>query len=108
MIVRNITFEASTTASRAWTPRRNTDGAWAGTGEWDTDTTRDLPARERAYGSTTTNPDVATADGALQTYFSNKYQVHDGRLDIADASDLVTVSYRDRFRDRHDETMLIG
>ena len=45
-------------------------------------------------------------DSAQPVYFGRPYQVHDGLVDITNASDLVTVSYN-RLHD-HDKTMLIG
>jgi pectate lyase len=42
----------------------------------------------------------------LAIYFGRLFQVHDGEVDITNASDLVTVSYN-RFLD-HDKVMLIG
>ena len=45
-------------------------------------------------------------DATLPIIFNENYQIHDGLLDITNASDRVTVSYN-RFLD-HDKTMLIG
>ena len=50
--------------------------------------------------------DGTNLDSDQPSYFGRPYQVHDGLLDITNASDLVTVSYN-RFHD-HDKTMLIG
>ena len=50
--------------------------------------------------------DRDTADATLPQYFGVLFQVHDGLLDITNASDLVTVSWN-RFRN-HDKMMLIG
>ena len=47
-----------------------------------------------------------TADETLPVYFGRIFQVHDGQLDITNASDLVTVSWNE-FED-HDKVMLIG
>ncbi|WP_104127741.1 polysaccharide lyase family 1 protein [Cryobacterium sp. Y57] len=43
---------------------------------------------------------------SLPTYFGQKYEVHDGLLDITNESDLVTVSWN-TFTD-HDKVMIIG
>ena len=50
--------------------------------------------------------DKESKDETLPQYFGVLFQVHDGLLDITNASDLVTVSWN-RFRN-HDKTMLIG
>ena len=50
--------------------------------------------------------DRDTADATQPKYFGVLFQVHDGLLDITNASDLVTVSWN-RFRN-HDKMMLIG
>jgi pectate lyase len=50
--------------------------------------------------------DGAHPDSAQPVYFGRPFQVHDGALDITNASDLVTVSWN-RF-ENHDKTMLIG
>jgi pectate lyase len=50
--------------------------------------------------------DRATADSTLPVYFGRLFQVHDGQLDITNASDLVTVSWN-RF-ENHEKVMLIG
>ena len=107
VIVRNITFEDVYDCFPAWTPRRNADGTWAGTGDWDAEYDAiSLRESEGVWVDHNEFRDVATADSTLPTYFGSKYQVHDGHLDITNASDLVTASYN-RFRD-HDKTMLIG
>jgi len=43
---------------------------------------------------------------ALPEYFGQRFEVHDGLLDVTHGSDLVTVSYSEF--DDHDKTMLIG
>ena len=50
--------------------------------------------------------DRETADSKAPTYFGRHFEMHDGELDITNASDLVTVSWN-RFQN-HDKTMLIG
>ena len=107
VIVRNITFEDVYDCFPAWTPRRNADGTWAGTGDWDAEYDAiSLRESEGVWVDHNEFRDVATADSTLPTYFGSKYQVHDGHLDITNASDLVTASYN-RFRD-HDKTMLVS
>jgi pectate lyase len=50
--------------------------------------------------------DLDTADDKLPQYFGVLYQIHDGLLDITNASNYVTVSWN-RF-ENHDKVMLIG
>ena len=37
IIIRHLTFEDTYDCFPAWTPTRNADGSWAGTGEWDSE-----------------------------------------------------------------------
>src|SRR4029077_2876997 len=50
--------------------------------------------------------DLKTRDDTQPVYFGQRYQVHDGHLDITNQSDFVTVSWN-QFTS-HDKTMLIG
>jgi pectate lyase len=107
IIIRNITFEDTYDCFPAWTPEKNADGTWSGTGEWeslyDAISLRDS---ERLWIDHNEFRDVTTADHLQPAYFGAKFQVHDGLVDITNASDRVTVSWN-RFAD-HDKTMLIG
>ncbi len=107
IIIRNITFEDVYDCFPAWTPNRNPDGTWAGTGAWDSEYDAiSLRETERVWIDHNEFRDRAIIDSTLPTYFNAKYQMHDGLVDITNASDRVTVSYN-RFVN-HDKTMLIG
>ena len=107
VIVRNITFEDVYDCFPAWSPAKNADGTWSGTGEWNSEYDAiALREAERVWIDHNAFRDVETADSTLPTVFGAKYQIHDGHLDITNASDRVTVSWN-RFLD-HDKTMLIG
>jgi pectate lyase len=107
IIIRHITFEDTFDCFPAWTPTRNADGSWAGTGSWDAEYDAiSLRDTERVWIDHNEFRDRETVDSTLPTYFGAKYQIHDGLLDITNASDRVTVSWN-RFLN-HDKTMLIG
>jgi pectate lyase len=107
VIVRNITFEDVFDCFPAWTPTRNADGTWAGTGAWDSEYDAiSLRDTEHVWIDHNEFRDRTTIDNTLPTIFGAMYQIHDGLVDITNASDLVTVSFN-RFVN-HDKTMLIG
>jgi len=107
IIIRNITFEDTFDCFPAWTPTRNADGTWAGTGSWDSEYDAiSLRDSEHVWIDHNEFRDRETIDSTLPTIFNAKYQIHDGLVDITNASDLVTVSFN-RFVN-HDKTMLIG
>jgi pectate lyase len=107
VIIRNITFEDVYDCFPAWAPDRNADGTWPGTGEWNAEYDAiSLRETERVWIDHNEFRDRETLDATLPTIFNELYQIHDGLLDITNASDRVTVSYN-RFLD-HDKTMLIG
>jgi pectate lyase len=107
IIIRNITFEDVYDCFPAWAPDRNADGTWPGTGEWNAEYDAiSLRETERVWIDHNEFRDRTTLDATLPTYFNELYQIHDGLLDITNASDRVTVSYN-RFVN-HDKTMLIG
>jgi pectate lyase len=107
VIIRNITFEDVYDCFPAWTPSRNPDGTWTGTGAWDSEYDAiSLRESERVWIDHNEFRDVDTIDSTLPVHFGAKYQIHDGLVDITNASDRVTVSWN-RFVD-HDKTMLIG
>jgi len=101
IIIRNLTFQDTHDCFPQWSP---TDGAF---GNWnalyDSVSLRDS---DHVWIEHNTFEDVETADHTLPTYFGRVFQVHDGHLDITNASDLVTVSWN-RFLN-HDKMMLIG
>jgi pectate lyase len=101
VIVRNISFEDTADCFPQWSP---TDGI---TGNWNA-------AYDAISISNATHvwidhnrfADVRTRDETQPLYFGHRHQVHDGLLDITNASDFVTVSWN-HFT-AHDKTMLIG
>lgn len=101
IIIRNITFEDTYDCFPEWSPTDGETGAWNAL--YDTISLRDT---ERVWIDHNEFRDVLTADSTLPVYFGAKYQVHDGFVDITNASDRVTVSWN-RLVD-HDKTMLIG
>ena len=101
IIVRNITFEDTFDCFPQWSP---TDGALGSfNAAYDNISLRDS---NNVWIDHNMFRDRVTADSTLPSYFGVKFQMHDGLLDITNASDLVTVSWN-RFRN-HDKTMLIG
>jgi pectate lyase len=101
IIIRNVTFEDTYDCFPEWSPTDGQVGSWNAL--YDAISLRDT---ERAWIDHNEFRDVLTEDSTLPMYFGVKYQVHDGLLDITNASDRVTVSWN-RFVD-HDKTMLIG
>jgi pectate lyase len=101
VIIRNLTFQDTYDCFPQWSP---TDGAL---GNWnalyDSISLRDS---DHVWIDHNTFQDVDTKDETLPVYFGRLFQVHDGHLDITNASDLVTVSWNE-FLD-HDKVMLIG
>lgn len=100
IIVRNLTFEDTFDCFPAWDSRPN-ERNW--NAEYDAISVRDA---DRIWIDHNEFRDRLTADSTLPTYFGSLYQVHDGLLDITNASDKVTVSWN-RFVN-HDKLMLIG
>ena len=107
IIIRHLTFEDVIDCFPAWTPTRNANGTWAGTGSWDSEYDAiSLRDTEQVWIDHNDLRDRTTLDSTLPAYFNAKYQIHDGLLDITNASDRVTVSWN-RFQN-HDKVMLIG
>jgi pectate lyase len=101
VIIRGLTLTDASDCFPGWDP---TDGD---TGNWNS--AYDLISLTGATNVWIDHNDLsdgANPDSAQPVHFGRPYQVHDGALDITNASDLVTVSYN-RFHD-HDKTMLIG
>lgn len=101
IIVRNITFEDTFDCFPQWDPTDGSLGNW--NSAYDSISLRDS---DHVWIDHNTFVDRETADTTLPVYFGRLFQVHDGAVDITNASDLVTVSYN-RFTN-HDKVMLIG
>lgn len=101
IIIRNLSFEDTFDCFTAWSPTDGTLGAW--NAQYDSISLRNS---HHVWVDHNTFRDRLTADERQPDVFGVPYQVHDGALDITNASDLVTVSYN-RFVD-HDKVMLIG
>jgi len=101
IIVRNLTFQDTHDCFPQWSPRDGALGSWNAL--YDSISLRDTT---NVWVDHNTFEDRDTADSTLPIRFGVLYQVHDGLLDITNASDLVTVSWN-RF-ENHDKTMLIG
>jgi pectate lyase len=101
IIIRNITFEDTYDCFPQWAPTDGAQGSWNSL--YDSISLRDS---RNLWIDHNTFLDKATADSTLPLFFGVLFQVHDGLLDITNASDLVTVSWN-RFRN-HDKMMLIG
>jgi pectate lyase len=101
IIIRNITFQDTYDCFPEWSPDDGENGAW--NAQYDSISLRDA---NNVWIDHNTFEDRATRDDRQPRYFGVLYQVHDGLVDITNASDLVTVSWN-VFRN-HDKTMLIG
>jgi pectate lyase len=101
IIIRNLTLEDTFDCFPQWAPTDGALGSWNSL--YDNMSLRDT---NNVWIDHNTFRDKATADESLPHYFGVLFQVHDGLLDITNASDLVTVSWN-RFL-RHDKTSLIG
>lgn len=101
IIIRNVTFRDTFDCFPEWSPTDGAQGSWNAL--YDSVSLRDS---NHVWIDHNTFEDRDTADSGLQRHFGVLYQVHDGLLDITNASDLVTVSWN-RFRN-HDKMMLIG
>jgi pectate lyase len=101
IIIRNLTFRDTTDCFPEWDPTDGDNGSWNAL--YDSVSLRDTV---NVWIDHNTFEDRDTLDSGLPQHFGVLYQVHDGLLDITNASDLVTVSWN-RFRN-HDKMMLIG
>ncbi len=101
IIVRNLTFQDTFDCFPQWDPTDGSLGNW--NSAYDSVSLRDS---DHVWIDHNTFADQETADSTLPIYFGRLFQVHDGEVDITNASDLVTVSYN-RFLN-HDKVMLIG
>lgn len=101
IVVRNLTFQDTFDCFPQWDPTDGSLGNW--NSAYDSISLRDS---DHVWIDHNTFADQETADSTLPIYFGRLFQVHDGEVDITNASDLVTVSYN-RFL-THDKVMLIG
>jgi pectate lyase len=101
IIIRNLTFEDTHDCFPEWDPDDGELGSWNAL--YDSISLRNS---DHVWIDHNTFVDRETADSTLPHYFGVLYQVHDGQLDITNASDFVTVSWN-RF-ENHDKVMLIG
>ncbi len=101
IIIRNLTFQDTFDCFPAWAPTDGALGSWNAL--YDSISLRNA---DHVWVDHSTFEDRETADETLPQYFGVLFQVHDGLLDITNASDFVTVSWN-RFRN-HDKLMLIG
>ena len=101
IIVRNLTFQDTYDCFPQWAPTDGADGNWNAL--YDSISLRDS---DHVWIDHNRFEDVDTADETLPVYFGRIFQVHDGLLDITNASDLVTVSWNEFLN--HDKVMLIG
>ncbi|MGH8175012.1 MAG: pectate lyase family protein [Steroidobacter sp.] len=101
IIIRNLTFRDTFDCFPEWDPTDGDLGSWNAL--YDSISLRDT---NNVWIDHNTFEDRDTLDANQPQHFGVLYQVHDGLLDITNASDLVTVSWN-RFR-YHDKMMLIG
>ncbi|MEU3463779.1 polysaccharide lyase family 1 protein [Streptomyces sp. NPDC006733] len=101
VIVRNLGLTDTRDCFPQWDPTDGSTGNW--NSAYDALTVR---GSTHVWADHNTFGDGPHPDRTNPSYFGREYQVHDGALDITNASDLVTVEYN-RFAD-HDKTMLIG
>jgi pectate lyase len=101
IIIRNITFQDTYDCFPQWSPTDGALGSW--NAMYDSISLRET---NNVWIDHNTFEDKMTQDEDQPHYFGVLYQIHDGLLDITNASDLVTVSWN-RFR-YHDKLMLIG
>ena len=87
IIVRNITFLDTYDCFPQWSPTDGAQGNW--NAAYDSISLRD---GDHIWIDHNRFADVTTADATLPVYFGRLFQVHDGELDITNATDLVTVS----------------
>jgi len=101
IIIRNLTFQDTYDCFPEWDPTDGELGSWNAL--YDSISLRNA---DHVWIDHNTFVDRETADSTLPQYFGVLYQIHDGLLDITNASDFVTVSWN-RF-ENHDKLMLIG
>lgn len=101
VIIRNLSLTDVRDCFPQWDP---TDGS---TGNWNSAYDAvSLRGATHVWVDHNSFSDAPHPDAANPVRFGREYQVHDGALDITNASDLVTVGYNTF--SNHDKTMLIG
>jgi pectate lyase len=101
VIIRNLAFVDAADCFPVWDPTDGTAGNW--NSAYDNIS---VTGSTHVWVDHNTFTDGDNPDSAQPRYFDRPYQVHDGALDITNASNFLTVSWN-RFAD-HDKTMLIG
>lgn len=101
IIIRNLTFVDTYDCFPQWSPTDGALGSWNAL--YDAISLRNS---DHVWVDHNTFMDLDTADSTLPDYFGVLFQVHDGLLDITNASDFVTVSWNQFIN--HDKVMLIG
>jgi pectate lyase len=101
VIIRNIHFEDTVDCFPEWDPTDGSAGNW--NAAYDSISVRNAT---HVWIDHNRFADVRSDDATLPVLFGRLYQVHDGLLDITNASDYVTVSWN-QFRN-HDKSMLNG
>jgi pectate lyase len=101
VIIRNLTFVDAADCFPQWDPTDGANGAWNSLYD-----NISLTGATHVWVDHNTFTDGDNPDSAQPRYFGEPFQVHDGELDITNASNFVTASWN-RFTD-HDKTMLIG
>jgi pectate lyase len=101
IIIRNLRFEDTFDCFPQWAPTDGALGSWNAL--YDSISLRDT---NHVWIDHNTFVDIDTSDDTLPTYFGRLFQVHDGLVDITNASNHVTVSWNTF--ENHDKVMLIG
>ena len=101
VIIRNLTFLDTADCFPEWSPNDGPLGNW--NSAYDSISVRNAT---HVWIDHNRFADLRTRDATQPTYFSRRFQVHDGLVDISNESDYVTVSWN-QFAD-HDKAMLIG
>jgi pectate lyase len=101
VIIRNLTFVDAADCFPQWDPTDGANGAWNSLYD-----NISLTGATHVWVDHNTFTDGDNPDSTQPRYFGEPFQVHDGELDITNASNFVTASWN-RFTD-HDKTMLIG
>jgi len=101
IIIRNLNFVDTYDCLPQWAPTDGVLGSWNAL--YDSISLRDS---NHVWIDHNTFVDRDTADDLLPQYFGVLFQVHDGLVDITNASNHVTVSWN-RF-ENHNKVMLIG
>ncbi|KGH48022.1 hypothetical protein IN07_04650 [Modestobacter caceresii] len=101
VIIRNLRLSDAYDCFTAWDPTDGDAGAWNAAYDnlW-------LAESTHIWVDHNTFDDGQNPPEALPVVYGQKFEVHDGLLDITNSSDLVTVSWNE-FQD-HDKTNLVG